>query len=573
MKMIGYQIDVARGGAGDVACLKRWLSRLAGYGYNTCMLYLEYRFQFPSLPGLGAPDSLTPAGARELDVFAKRHGVDLIPQFNCFCHNEGIASLETYGFRWRPKAEPQSIGTVEYQRYESLVGPFLTFGMNACDSFNPLAEDVLGFLKAVYSDLAACFSSPYLHVGADEIRRMKYLMPEAPKNKQHEVVFTFLNKVFQIVRDLGRTPIMWADRLNLWPEAMQWVPRDVILMDWAYGTHTRRDVFRRFRDAGYRVIVSPCTGTFNGNPTRFLPRVGYDENQDGGHEIGCGAWRNMNLIREAREEGLEGIMQTCWRNNLGSYPAFGWPIIMASAEIARGNDRCAETFWEDYPRTEWGVEDARFGEYLEIMEQRVPALFEEGKPAWMDSTVFFVLRHRLYRTHNPLPFLWELSRGVFARSRRDAARPLLDRALAIAESFSARASRNRDEPALWLAATRMAAVMLDMGDEVDILEQVYHESAVHQFHDETAFRESLGRVFASLGHMEALLEPFIRCAEDMVQEHNMACEETWWPVRAQQDLRERADGLRRLVAAGYPLIVFHRFISDLPGVPTRVMWR
>jgi len=554
MDILGYQIDIARGGRGDVDNLKQWIERLAGYGYNTVMLYLEYRFQYPSAPALGGPDSLTPDGAAELDAFARQRNVELIPQFNCCGHNEGTCSLE---------------------RYNHLCGGLTPIGKwGPYESLDPRRPEALDFVAGCYRDLAACFSSRYLHVGADEIRKMAAFMPDATDEQRMTVAFDFLKKVFDVVRELHRVPMIWADMLVKHPFTLQRVPKDVVLCDWTYGRPTKLETFRRFRDAGYRVLACPGTSTWTGHPATLLPpmNVPLDDTEEDFTEKGCGGLKNtVGLTREARDEQLAGVMLTTWQNDKGACQAFGWPVIYACAEVARGNDAVVETLWEDYPAKTWGVKDAKFGEFLDLVERRVPQCFVaagERVTSW-----FFHIRDQIYRSHNPLPFLRELSRGVFRAERRAKARPLLSEAVAIAEDFTARATKNADEPRLWLDAAKLMQTMLDMGDEIDRMAAAYHAAAEAQFGDKNAFAAGVEEVCRSLDRFAELLGPFADWADLLIREHNQTYEEAFWPARAQRDLHQRAAGLRQLVDAGYPLIAFDRFITDIPATPTRVMWR
>lgn len=535
MNIIGYQIDLARGQRGDVAYLKEWISRLAGYGYNFVMLYLEYRFRFPSHPVLAAPDSLTPAGARELDEFSRSLGVTLVPQFNCCCHNEGVGALE---------------------KYKHLTGDPAALAYGGCESLNPLDEATIGFLKEIYADLAASFSSSYIHIGGDEIRQMHLFMPSASEEARATPMFDFLNRVFGIVQAMGRTPIVWGDMLLRYPEMLRRVPKNVLVMDWDYVAPTKLGSLRLLSNAGYKVVMCPGTNTWVGHPARVLT-----------------SHANSGLTREAREEKAEGVCLCTWQNDAGACDAFGWPVIMLNAEVARGNDRILETIWEDYAKLEWGVEDARFADYLEIVEKRLPAVFARAEASAKLPYPFFYIRNQVMRTHNLLPILLRVVQTRFPRDCRDEARPLATQALHIAESFATRARRRKEEASLWVGATRLMLTMFDMGDEIERLATAYHEAALCQGNEATRFEAAMEEVYASLQTMVDLVEPFRVWAELMVAKHNQSEQELWWPGRAQGDLQERSRGLKGLVNAGYPLLTFDRFINDIPGVPTRCVWR
>jgi N-acetyl-beta-hexosaminidase len=75
------QYDVARGQTIDVEYVKRMIRQLARAKINGLVFYLEDDFQFRQYPFLGRPGTFTHDKARELSGFARRYGVQLIPQF------------------------------------------------------------------------------------------------------------------------------------------------------------------------------------------------------------------------------------------------------------------------------------------------------------------------------------------------------------------------------------------------------------------------------------------------------------------------------------------------------------
>ena len=534
MRIRAYQIDLARGQRGDVPYLKERVKRLAGYGYNLVMLYLEYRFKFPSHPLLAAPDSLTPEGVAELDAFSRGLDVDLVPQFNCCCHNEGLGLLE---------------------KYKHLVGDPAALTQGPVESLNPLADSTMEILRDIYGDLAPCFTSTYLHIGGDEIRRMRAFLPDATDEERTAAMFDFLDKVFDLVLGLGKIPMMWGDMLVKHPDMLGRVPEQVVIMDWNYTQPSKIESLRLLRDSGHKVVMAPATNTWMGHPARLLL-----------------ARTNSGLVREARDEGVEGFCLCTWENDKGACEDFGWPVVMLASEIAAGNDAITDTIWQEYPKREWGVENARFGEYLELVERDIPSQFPY-EPRGVKDDVIRQIRDRIMRTHNVGLLLWELVKGPFAKRYRDMARPLASRALSIAETFAEKAQKRKKEVELWVEATRLIVTMLDMGDEIENMATLYYEAAVCQDGDAEAFDAAMAEVCTSLRRMSDLIEPFRLWAEKMVAHHNQSDQEPWWPARARRDLQERAEALKERVAAGRPLLTFDRFLNDIPGVPTRVMWR
>ena len=549
MRIRGYQIDLARGGRNDVGYLSDVIRRLAGYGYNTVMLYLEYRFRYPSHPGLGMPDSLTPEQASELVKVAEAHDIDLVPQYNCAGHNEGTCSLEAYNYLCG--GHPPVDGR----------GPY--------ESLNPLRDDVLPFLRDIYTDLARVFPGPWLHVGGDEIRQMHAFMPDSSEQERMKAAFDFLGQVFELVRELGRTPMMWGDMMVKAPYTLQWVPKDVIIFDWRYSVPSKRDSLRRFRDAGYRVVMCPGTSTWHNYPAAILPENGPSEG--GLAQYPDGALANTGLVREAREEKAEGFLLTTWENNKGACHECGWPVIAACAAVADGEDDEADRVLSRYSADAWGVESGDFADYLRLLQCRVLHIFPPGDGK--GRHVFFRLRNGIFRSANVLPLLWREVNGPFRRDLRERARPVVQEAVELAGSLVARATRRQAEAELWHGYARLGRTMLDMGDHMDSLAAGYHEAAISQYRSEVAFQAAVIRVVDSMRALQEDLESFAAFGKRLIERHNQGHDENWWVERAEKDVAERLTAFRNSVHQGYSLLAFERFISDVPGSPTRILWR
>jgi hypothetical protein len=71
----------------DLETLGGQVPKLAPMGVNVLVVEVNYNFQFKSNPKLRqGRDPITPKGAAKLAAVCRKHGVRLIPEFNCLGH-------------------------------------------------------------------------------------------------------------------------------------------------------------------------------------------------------------------------------------------------------------------------------------------------------------------------------------------------------------------------------------------------------------------------------------------------------------------------------------------------------
>src|SRR5262249_54116813 len=71
----------------DLEILAKQVPRLAEMGLNVIILEINYGFRFEAYPRLrNGREQVTPDGAGKLAAVCKKHGIRLIPQFQCVGH-------------------------------------------------------------------------------------------------------------------------------------------------------------------------------------------------------------------------------------------------------------------------------------------------------------------------------------------------------------------------------------------------------------------------------------------------------------------------------------------------------
>ncbi len=102
----------------------------------------------------------------------------------------------------------------------------------------PLIREAISLFDDLIKDLSSQHSSHYIHVGGDEVRHLtnKKSHSYVKKNGISKLYTQYMKQICQIVIDLGKTPLLWADMILKHPEAIEDLPIDkIIFIDWNYG--------------------------------------------------------------------------------------------------------------------------------------------------------------------------------------------------------------------------------------------------------------------------------------------------------------------------------------------------
>jgi hexosaminidase len=239
--------------------VKEYIDQLSGFKYNILHLHLTddngWRIEIKSLPKLtqvGAwrvpraghfnerrppePGEAATSGGfytqddmKEIIEYAGRHFVTIIPEIDVPGHSmAAIASYPELSCTRNPdaKVDPGSAFSEWYGNG--------TFKMFIDNSLNPSDEKVYEFLDKVFTELAALFPSPYIHVGGDECYKgfwqqdkgCQALMKKLNIRHVEDLQGYFMNRVEKILNAKGK-------RLLGWDEILEGgISPDATLMSW-----------------------------------------------------------------------------------------------------------------------------------------------------------------------------------------------------------------------------------------------------------------------------------------------------------------------------------------------------
>jgi hypothetical protein len=229
---------------------------LAPIGINTLVFEVNYGFRFQSHPELVAENAWSPAQARELADHCRRHGIRLIPQFNCLGHQSWSNTTFPLLVQHPELDETPQISAANPEIY--------------CRSWCPLHPKVNEIVFPLLDEIIDAFQSEAFHVGMDEV--FLIASDQCPRCRGKDPAALFARAVQDLYAHLSgkrkQTVLMWGDRLldagttgygrweaseNGTAPAIDHIPTDLILCDWHYGRRDDYPSIPLFQEKGFRV--------------------------------------------------------------------------------------------------------------------------------------------------------------------------------------------------------------------------------------------------------------------------------------------------------------------------------
>lgn len=295
-KIRGITDDISRGQISTVENFKKIIRFCAQNKMNVYSLYIEDVFQFKKHPEIGKNrGALSASECRELDAFAKKYFVEIIPIFETLGHWENI------------------LINPEYEKFGEFPG---------AHTVNISDEKVYSLLDEMIGEISSCFSSPYFNIAADEswdvglgVNRERLAKSDlATVHAEH------YKRVFAIVKKYGKKPMMYGDIILNHPDILKKIPRDVIIVDWQYGTRFDYPSPEIFKNAGFPYIVSPAVWNFTGPFPNYLntflniQAFNLDGFSNGSQGLLCSNWNDFGgeALRELNYYGYAWTAECAW---------------------------------------------------------------------------------------------------------------------------------------------------------------------------------------------------------------------------------------------------------------------
>jgi hypothetical protein len=276
MKYRGQHDDLSRGPFPTLAFQKHQLDVFAAHKVNLYSPYFESNLEYSADP-LAAPPggALTRDEAKQLVAYATPLHIMIVPEQEAFGHVHHFLEYEKYA------------GVAETPH-----GYVIAPGQPAS----------LPLIKSWFTQIAADFPSPFLHLGADETFDLGLgrTRPDVEKRGLGPVYADFLSSIHTTLAPLNRRLLFWGDIGDSDPSAIPGIPKDMIAIPWIYWHEDSYDHdILPFKKQGLETWVAPG-----------------DANWSQVYPLEKGALDNISgFVAAGQRLGSTGVLQTVWNDD------------------------------------------------------------------------------------------------------------------------------------------------------------------------------------------------------------------------------------------------------------------
>lgn len=233
----GVMIDLSRTCVEKPTYIRTLIDFLAGWRCNMLQLYFEERFTLRKHPQLAHPLGYNIGMVSKLSVYAGSRGIELVPAFATFGHAQGY--LQAPGHRQLADGD---------QIYQ----------------FDPLNSGTVQLLGDLFDDWTAVApNGGWVNAGCDEAPYFGNNPRTRAYIEKHGVpafIAHHLSQIHQMLNARRFSMMIWADMLHHYPETLDLIPRDIVLLEWNYDAIGERtaNAIELYRSKGFNVIAAPA---------------------------------------------------------------------------------------------------------------------------------------------------------------------------------------------------------------------------------------------------------------------------------------------------------------------------
>ena len=183
---------------------------------------------------LGGGSYLTKEEVRDLVEYARAYGFEVIPEIQSLSHVEYL--------------------TMTYP--EIAERPEATYP----DSYCPLHPESHQIVFDMIDEVVEVFQPlRYVHMGHDEVYTMGVC--ERCKGKSRAELYALdVNKIHRYLKSKGLGMMIWSDMIHTFrpygcPDAIDWIPKDIVMLDFVWYFRTGEDIEVRLLEKGFKVIM------------------------------------------------------------------------------------------------------------------------------------------------------------------------------------------------------------------------------------------------------------------------------------------------------------------------------
>ncbi len=312
---LGVMLDCSRNAVLRPDTVKFYLRKLALMGYDYLELYTEDTYEIDTEPYFGhLRGRYTGAEMREMDAYARKFGIELIPCIQTLAHLNSI-------FRW-----------IKYRSINDVADILLA----DCEETDAIIDKMLDTVRKNFTTdkINLCMDEAWL-LGAGKYMKLHGYVP------RREIMLRHFNKVIDKAREHGFTPSVWndmffrvdsgndygrPDEMKVSEQTKSAIPADVKLIYWEYCEEDPKIYDGMMKKS---VELTPNTAFAGGvySWAGFAPF------------LRCALRKIRPAVDACRKYGVKDIMVTSWGDG-GSETSrlMILPALYAWSEYVHGNE-------------------------------------------------------------------------------------------------------------------------------------------------------------------------------------------------------------------------------------------
>jgi hexosaminidase len=357
MKYRGLHDDLSRGPVTTLEFEKKMIRTLAAYKINLYSPYFEHTAAYASNPLIAPPGGgISASDAAALVAYARSYHITIVPEQEAFGHLHNALIQEQY----QPLAETPH-GSV----------------------LSPTQPGSIALIKQEFSELAAQYPGPFLHVGADETVDLGIGQTKADVDSRGRgpVYLDFMQQIATALQALHRRLLFWGDIAQGSPELLKTLPQSfkdsTIAIAWEYNPQPKgySRLLTPFTNAGFETWVSPSVHNF---------RVVYPDNNMALPNI-------QQFTRDGQKLGSTGQLNTIWNDDgEGLFNQDWYGILFGAACAWQPGESSIEAFEQSYAQVFHGDSTGALNQaQMELMAAHA-VLSDQAKVGNATNNIFWL---------------------------------------------------------------------------------------------------------------------------------------------------------------------------------------
>lgn len=247
MEVRGFMLDISRDKVQKIDEIKRLIRQMSKLRMNHLELYVEgFSFEYQSFKQFLEDDGyITVNEYQELEEYANRHFIDLVPNQNGFGHME----------KWLSKEEFKDLA-------ECPDGIYLWGRNRKPSTLNPLDPRSVELVHKMYDDMLPYAKSEYFNMNFDEPFELGKgkSKEKCEEDGLENVYIDYMLKMYDKIKEHKKKPLIWGDVLVKHPESLHRLPDDMIFVDWGYDAgYPFEKHSKKLRELGIKFMCAPGT--------------------------------------------------------------------------------------------------------------------------------------------------------------------------------------------------------------------------------------------------------------------------------------------------------------------------